>query len=98
LATRITDGLLAFGPEEICDLFAELIQRTYLGADHVWVPSGPKHVPDDPPFGMLHFISDEVESVLQVLDVNKGSGPDGITPTNLKNCAIAFAKPLSLKK
>jgi hypothetical protein len=28
--------------------------------------------------------------------VNKGSGPDGIPPIILKNCASAFAKPLSL--
>jgi hypothetical protein len=44
-------------------------------------------------FGALQFISDEVESVLQDLDV---SGPDGIPPIILKNCASAFAKPLSL--
>jgi hypothetical protein len=47
------------------------------GLEDVWVPSdpGPEHVPDDPPFGALQFTSDEVESVLQDLDVNKGSGP-----------------------
>jgi hypothetical protein len=33
---------------------------------------------------------------LQDLDVNKGSGSDGIPPIILKNCASAFAKPLSL--
>jgi hypothetical protein len=58
------------------------------------VPS--EHVPDDPPFGALQFTSDEVESILQDLDVNKGSGLDGIPPFILKNCAPAFAKPLSL--
>jgi hypothetical protein len=62
------------------------------------VPSdlGPEHVSDDPPFGVLQFTSDEVESVLQDLDVNKGSGPNGIPPIILKNCASAFARPLSL--
>jgi hypothetical protein len=70
------EGRLASGPEKICDLFAEFIQRTY--ADDVWVPSdpGPEHVPDDPPVGAFQFISDEGESVLQDLDVNKGSGLD----------------------
>jgi hypothetical protein len=70
------------------------MQRTY--TDNVWVPSnsGPEHVPDDPPFDALQFTSDEVESVLQDMDVNKGSGPDGIPPIILKNSA--FAKPLSL--
>jgi hypothetical protein len=67
------EGRLASGPEEICDLFAEFIQRTY--TDDVWVPSdpGPEHVPDDAPFGALQFTSDEVESVLQDLNVNKGA-------------------------
>jgi hypothetical protein len=63
------------------------------------VPSdpGPEHVPDDPPFGALQFTSsEEVESILQCLDVNKGSGLDGIPPIILKNCASAFAKLLSL--
>jgi hypothetical protein len=61
------------------------------------VPSdpGPEHMPDDTPFGELQFTSDEVESVLQDLDVYKGSGPDGIPPIILKNCAFAFVKPLS---
>jgi hypothetical protein len=33
------EGRLAYGPEEICYPFAELIQRTY--TDDVWVPSDP---------------------------------------------------------
>jgi hypothetical protein len=37
-----------------------------------------------------------VESVLQDLDVNKGSGLESIPPIILKNCASAFVKPLSL--
>jgi hypothetical protein len=75
---------------------AEFIKRTY--TDDVWVPSdpGPEHVPDELSFGSLQFNSVEVESVLQHLDVKKGSGPDGIPPIILKNCASAFAKPLSL--
>jgi hypothetical protein len=39
---------------------------------------------------------DEVQSVLLKLDVSKGAGPDGISPLILKNCASAFARPLSL--
>jgi hypothetical protein len=90
------EGHLASGREKICDLFAEFIQQTY--TDDVWVSSdlGPENVPDDPPFGALQFTTDEVESVLQDLNVNKGSGPDGIPPIILTNCASAFAKLLSL--
>jgi hypothetical protein len=58
--------------------------------EHMPMMSGPEHVPDDPSLGALQFISDEVESVLQDLDINKGSGPDGIPPIILKNCASAF--------
>jgi hypothetical protein len=80
----------------VCNLFVEFIQRTY--TDDVWVHSdpGPEHVPDDPPFDALQFTSDEVESVLQDLNVNGGSSLDGIRTIILKNCASAFAKPLSL--
>jgi Reverse transcriptase (RNA-dependent DNA polymerase)/Endonuclease-reverse transcriptase len=90
------EGRSASGPEDICDLFADFIQRTY--ADDVWMPSdpGPDVVQNDSPFGALQFTVDEVLSVLQDLDVNKGAGPDGIPPLILKNCASAFAVPLSL--
>jgi hypothetical protein len=69
------EGRLASDPVEICDLFVKFIQRTYTYDD--WVPSdpGPEHVPDGSPFGALQFTSDEVKSVLQDLDVNKGSAP-----------------------
>jgi hypothetical protein len=36
------------------------------------------------------------KAFLQDFDVNKGSRPDCIPPIILKNCASAFAKPLSL--
>jgi hypothetical protein len=51
----------------------------------------PENVLDVPPFSALQFTSNDVERVLQDLNVNKGSGPDGILPA-----ASAFAKPLSL--
>jgi hypothetical protein len=94
---------LASGLEDIYELFAEFIQRTYMFVvlryiyigiytDDVWVTSdpGPEHVP---PFGALQFTTDRVKSILQDLDVNMGPG---IPPIILKNCASAFAKPLSL--
>jgi hypothetical protein len=49
------EGRLASGPDNICNLFADFIQRTY--TDDAWVPSdpGPDIVQDDPPFGALQF-------------------------------------------
>jgi hypothetical protein len=67
------DGRLASGPDDICNVFADFIQRTY--ADDAWVSSdpGPDLVQDDPPFGSLQFTVDEVQSVLLELDVSKGA-------------------------
>jgi hypothetical protein len=41
------ESRLASSPDDICNLFADFIQRTY--ADDVWVPSapGPDFVQDD---------------------------------------------------
>jgi hypothetical protein len=89
------EGRLASGPDEICNIFADFIQRTYF--DDVWMPSdpGPDRVQDDTSFGALQFTVDEVQSVLLELDISKGAGPDG--PLILKNCAsCAFARLLSL--
>jgi hypothetical protein len=88
--------VLASGPDDIFNLFADFIQRTY--ADDVCVLYDPEPILllDDPPFGALQFTADEVHSVLLELDVSKGTGHDGILPLILKNCASAFACPLSL--
>jgi hypothetical protein len=50
------------GSQEICDLFAEFIERTY--ANELWVPSdpGPGVVDVEPPFESLQF------TVLEVLN------------------------------
>jgi hypothetical protein len=81
------EGRLTSGLEKVCDLFAKFIQRTY--TDDVWVPfdPGPEHVPYDSPFSVLQCTSDEVESVLQDWDVNKGSSPD-----HFEELCICFRK------
>jgi hypothetical protein len=90
------EGRLASGPDDIFNLIADFIQRTY--ADDVWVPSDPRPdlVQNDPPFGALQFTVDEVQSVLLELDVRKSANPDGIQPLILKNCASALARLISL--
>jgi hypothetical protein len=60
------------------------------------VPSdpGPDLGQDDSPFGALQFTVDEVQSVLlELMDVSKDVGPDGMQPLILKNCACALAPP-----
>jgi hypothetical protein len=89
-------GQLASGPDDICDLFADFIQRIY--ADDVWVPSDPELdlVQDDSHFGALKLTVDEVQSILLGLDVSNGMGSDGMPPLFLKKCASDFVHPLSL--
>jgi hypothetical protein len=90
------EGSFASGPDDICDVFADFIQRTY--ADDVWVSSdpGPDLVQDDPPFSALQITVNEVQSVLLELYVSKYVGPDGIPPLILKNCA-SFLTPIFKK-
>jgi hypothetical protein len=45
---------------------------------------------------LVLYIVDEVQSVMLELDVRKGVGFNGILFLILKNCASAFACPLSL--
>jgi hypothetical protein len=68
-------GHLASGPDDICNIFADFIQRTY--DDNVWVTSDPGTdlVQNDPPFGALQFTVDEEQSVLLELDLRKSAGP-----------------------
>jgi hypothetical protein len=75
------------GSQEICDLFAGFIERTY--ANEPWVPSdpGPGVVGDEPAFGSLQFTVLEVLNALLDLDGNKGPNPDGVPPLILKSCA-----------
>jgi hypothetical protein len=51
------EGRLASGPDDICNLFAKFIQRTY--ADDVWLPLDPG--PDLVQNGALQFTVDELQ-------------------------------------
>jgi hypothetical protein len=76
----------------MCDLFEEFIQRTCANDVWFWLRTRARW----PIFWLSSVYLTWGQSVLQDLDVNKGSGLDGIPPINLKSCASVFAKPLSL--
>jgi hypothetical protein len=66
------EGQSESGAKDICDLFVDFIERTY-----VWIPSdpGPDFVTEQLPFGSLQFIITIVESVLLDLHDSKGPSP-----------------------
>jgi hypothetical protein len=72
------EGQSGSGSQKICDLFAGLIEWTYM--DKPWMPShpGPDDVSDEPPFGSLQFTVLEVLNGILDLDTNKGPGRDGV--------------------
>jgi hypothetical protein len=69
-SVMILEDHSASGSQEICDLFAEFIKRTYV--DDSWIMN------DEPPFGSLHFTVLEVENALLKMDHSKGPSPDGV--------------------
>ena len=59
-------------------------------------PSSTPHSPSPSPtnsFSHLDISEDDVYRVLSTLDPNKSSGPDGISPSLLKYCAVALTVP-----
>lgn len=56
-------------------------------------PSDPGHLPDSF-FDKLDITEPDVYEVLSSLDPLKAVGPDGISPSVLKFCAVALTKPL----
>jgi hypothetical protein len=87
--------------QSIANLFAEFIQSVYLRDD--WIPDGDLPTPGDGhKMSAIEVSEDEVECAFLGLDVNKGPGPDGITPAILKLLAsvvkvlLTFVFSLSL--
>jgi hypothetical protein len=85
----------ASGENNISNLFADFFQDTY--TDDPLIPSnpGPNDVSTEPSFGTMQFSIEEVIKVFLKLDSSKGPGPDGVPPNILKNCASAYATPLT---
>jgi hypothetical protein len=78
--------------QSIANLFAGFFQSVYVLND--WIPDGDLPTPDDG-HRMSAIEVFEHEVAFLGLDVSKGPGPDGITPTLLKRLASVFIFPLS---
>jgi hypothetical protein len=80
-------------PDGICKLFGEFFQKVYVTDDN---PS------ETTQFGIEKVANiytytlsvNEILRALKKINVNKGSGPDNISPVLLKNCAKVLSKPL----
>jgi hypothetical protein len=70
----------AWDSHNIADLFAGFFQCVYVQED--WIPDSDGHK-----MPSIEVSEDEVECAFLSLDVNKGPGPDGITPAILKRLA-----------
>jgi hypothetical protein len=81
----------ASGSQGACDLFAEIIERTYVDDSWVRLSLEADLVNDEPSFNSLQFTVSEVENALLGLESSKGPSSDGTPLLILKNFASGFA-------
>ncbi|RYE16175.1 MAG: reverse transcriptase family protein, partial [Sphingobacteriaceae bacterium] len=80
--------------ESKAQLFAEYFKNQYTACDDIDLDELLNECTNDP--FEIEISEPDVLKALQSMKVNKGSGPDGISPHILKNCAQTLAKPLSV--
>lgn len=80
--------------ESKAQLFAEYFKNQYTTCDGIDLDELLNECSNDP--FEIEISEPDVLKALQSMKVNKGSGPDGISPHILKNCAQTLAKPLSV--
>jgi Reverse transcriptase (RNA-dependent DNA polymerase) len=75
-------------------LFAEFFQQQYTQAENIDLNEILSECDDDA--FEFQIEEDDVHKALQSINVNKGEGPDGISPKMMRNCSIALVKPLTV--
>lgn len=83
--------------ETICNLFSQYFQSTFLD------PCSDNRTPNldnQPPCGFtlnnVHIDPKEIQKLLKTTDLNKGAGPDGISPYFIRQCADNLVSPLTI--
>ena len=98
LRTEITamtkpDGSLTNDPAEQGEILKDFYSSVYRrDVDH---PPAPQLRSVSPPMQMLVISSQQTETALRRLDINKGAGPDGLHPKILRLLAEFLADPLT---
>lgn len=78
-------------PESICNLFGNFFQSVYVPDVSPVPPFGVEKIAD---IRSYRLSEEEVLKALSGLDVNKGNGPDGVSPLLVKRCAESLFTPL----
>lgn len=82
-----------------CNLFANFFSNVYVDENNL--PTHENELHGDEPeinkvnLGFIQLKSEDVLAALQSLRVNKGSGPDVVTPLVVKKCACSLVTPLT---
>lgn len=79
--------------EHICELFADFFSQNYTIEDnsHNYVTSNVFEMIN---IGYMTLTEAEICKHLMAIDINKGDGPDNVSPLFLRNCASTLAVPL----
>lgn len=83
-------------PIETCDLFADFFESVYVSDsdDSSDLSTKFDHLEKRIDIGSISLTTEDVVGHLLNIDIDKGSGPDKISPILLKNCAVSLSFPL----
>jgi Reverse transcriptase (RNA-dependent DNA polymerase) len=93
-STMSYNGSLGDSPKSICELFANFFESVYeVNADSN-IETSTQISQIESSFSNIEISMSEIETVLTSINVNKGSGDDGIPPAFVKLCADGLKIPL----
>lgn len=89
------DGQVSSNQQEICELFSQYFCSVFEPPSSRSVTMTPITNPVSTLSNIMIMKADILKKIAN-LDVNKGSGPDGIPPLVIKNCSKELSEPLAI--